>query len=105
MRQGGSGGWFAGTVLHVCVCDWCVRRVPVLTVCVHRKRGVPQGSVLGLAQTSGVWGNSQRLEKQFPETCKQPKATRPQGNGGPSPKLTIQMSNVLKTIQEVAKSH
>lgn len=50
-------------------------------------------------------GNSPSLEKQFPERCKQPKAIRPQGNLGPSPMLTIKMSNVLKNIQEVAKTH
>lgn len=50
-------------------------------------------------------GNSPSLEKQFPESSKQPKAIRPQGNLGHSPMLTIKMSNVLKTIQEVAKTH
>lgn len=68
-----------GTVLHVCVYDWCVWRVTVLAVCVHRKRGAPQGSVFGLAQAPGgeqreggslqVWkNNSQRhanSQKQY----------------------------------------
>lgn len=48
-------------------------------------------------------GGYPSLEKQFPESCKQPKAIRPQGNLGHSPVETIKLSNVLKTIQEVAK--
>lgn len=50
-------------------------------------------------------GNSLSLEKQLPETRKQPKAIAPQGNLGQPPMLTIKMSYVLKTIQEVAKAH
>lgn len=50
-------------------------------------------------------GLSPSLEKQFPETYKQPKAIQPQGNLGHVPMLTIKMSNVLKTMQEVTKTH
>lgn len=100
MRQGWSEGWFTGTVLHVT--DVYVR-VLMLAACAHRKRGVPQGFVLGLAQTPERGGGYPSLEKQFPDSCKQPKAIQPQGNLGYSPVKTIKMSDVLKTIQEVAK--
>lgn len=60
---------------HSFACEWCVWGVLVLAVCAHRKQGVPQGSVLGLAQTPErrggiqVWkNNSQRAansQKQY----------------------------------------
>lgn len=48
-------------------------------------------------------GGYPSLEKQFPESCKQPKAIQTQGTIGHSPVETIKLSNVLKTIQKVAK--
>lgn len=92
---------------HGAAHDWCVWLVLKLAVCTRRKQGAPLGSVPSPAQTPergwgevrGQRGGHPSLEKQFPKTCKQPKAIQPQESPGQPPVKTIKMSDVLKTYE------
>lgn len=84
--------------------NWCVWRVQAGCLHSQETRSTPGlHSQPGSDSRKEVEGWYPSLEKQFPQNCEQPKATRPLGNLGQLPVETIKMSNLFKSIQKVSK--